>query len=43
MGPIETTTNPGYLAILAKADGPFREGSVEDSIVSLMAATTDPG
>jgi hypothetical protein len=36
MGLVKTTTDPGYLAILAKADGLFLEGSVEDSIVYLM-------
>lgn len=32
----KTLTDPGYLAILAKAEDMFLEGSVEDSIVYLM-------
>ena len=36
VGLIKTTTDPGYLAILAKADGLFLEGHTEDTVIYLM-------
>jgi hypothetical protein len=35
-GLVKTLTDPGYLAILAKAEGLFIEGSTKDTIVYMM-------
>ena len=35
-GLVKTLTDPGYLAILAKAEGLFIEGSSKDSIIYMM-------
>ena len=35
-GLIKTLTDPGYLGILAKAEGLFVEGATEDSIIYMM-------
>jgi hypothetical protein len=35
-GMVMTLTDPGYLEILAKAEGLFIEGSTEDTIIYLM-------
>jgi hypothetical protein len=35
-GMVMTISDPGYLAILAKADGLFVEGTTEDTIIYMM-------
>ncbi len=35
-GLVKTLTDPGYLAILAKAEGLFVEGTTEDTIIYMM-------
>ena len=35
-GMVKTLTDPGYLAILAKAEGLFIDGRTEDSIIVMM-------
>ena len=36
VGIAKTLTDPGYLAILAKAEGLFIEGTTKDSIIHMM-------
>ena len=35
-GVMKTLTDPGYLAIMAKAEGLFVEGTTEDSLIYMM-------
>ncbi len=35
-GMVKTLTDPGYLAVLAKAEGLFIEGSTKDTIIYMM-------